>query len=84
MYIHTCLTETLYKIDCLYSVPVNRYTGGGKDDRRGAMTVHTLQKKYRRFQQQLVQLTGLRTKVQYMCRFMENGEDLFVSCIESL
>ena len=47
----------------LYVDPVERYTGPGKEDRRGTMSVHSLQKKVRRFQQTLTQLTGLRSKV---------------------
>ena len=45
------------------SSPVERYTGTGKEERRGTVSVHSLQKKVRRFQQTLTQLTGLRSKV---------------------
>ncbi|CAI8019793.1 Dynamin-binding protein [Geodia barretti] len=41
---------------------VERYTGPGKEERRGTVSVHSLQKKVRRFQQTLTQLTGLRSK----------------------
>jgi DNA repair exonuclease SbcCD ATPase subunit len=41
---------------------VERYTGAGKEERRGTVSVHSLQKKVRRFQQTLTQLTGLRSK----------------------
>ena len=42
---------------------VERYTGPTKDERRGTVSMHSLQKKVRRIQQAFTQLTGLRSKV---------------------
>lgn len=41
---------------------VVKYTGS-KEDRRGSLSVHSIQKKMRRIQQTLTQFTGLRSKV---------------------
>lgn len=55
----TCVdTCTLYS----FSSPVERYTGA-KEDRRGTLSRHSIQKKVRRMQQVFTQLTGLRSKV---------------------
>lgn len=44
-------------------IPVERYTGPAKEDRRGTLSKHSIQKKVRRMQQTFVQFTGLRSKV---------------------
>lgn len=43
---------------------VIKYTGS-REDRKGSLSVHSLQKKMRRFQQTLKQFTGLGSKVNY-------------------
>lgn len=50
---------------CLIGVcmcAVVKYTGS-KEDRKGSLSVHSIQKKMRRIQQTLTQFTGLRSKV---------------------
>ncbi len=45
------------------SIAVEKYTGGTREERRGSMSIHSLQKKVRRLQQTITQKTGLRSKV---------------------
>lgn len=58
----------------LYSefvLAVERYTGVTRDDRKGNMSMHSLQKKVRRLQQTITQKTGLRSKVNgCVCAYM--------------
>ena len=46
-----------------HTLTVERYTGLNKEDKRGTVSMHSLQKKVRRMQQAFTQMTGLRAKV---------------------
>ena len=69
MLIFMSLIGLLSLIPLFFMLSVVKYTGF-KEERRGTMSIHSLQKKVKRFQQTFTQITGLRSKVRILHNFI--------------